>query len=33
MLQYSGHPARAGYVRNITHDPHVRIRLRTGLRA
>jgi deazaflavin-dependent oxidoreductase (nitroreductase family) len=26
------HGTRAGYVRNITHDPHVRIRLRTGLR-
>jgi len=26
------HGARAGYVRNIANDPHVRIRLRTGLR-
>jgi deazaflavin-dependent oxidoreductase (nitroreductase family) len=26
------HGARAGYVRNIQHDPHVRIRLRIGLR-
>jgi deazaflavin-dependent oxidoreductase (nitroreductase family) len=26
------HGTRAGYVRNIAHDPHVRVRLRTGLR-
>ena len=26
------HGTRAGYVRNIRHDPHVRVRLRTGLR-
>jgi deazaflavin-dependent oxidoreductase (nitroreductase family) len=26
------HGTRAGYVRNIEHDPHVRVRLRTGLR-
>jgi len=26
------HGTRAGYVRNIQHDPHVRVRLRTGLR-
>ncbi|HTU74689.1 MAG TPA: nitroreductase/quinone reductase family protein [Trebonia sp.] len=26
------HGARAGYVRNIQHDPHVRVRLRLGLR-
>ena len=26
------HGARAGYVRNIEHDPHVRVRLRIGLR-
>ncbi len=26
------HGARAGYVRNIQHDPHVRVRLRIGLR-
>lgn len=26
------HGARAGYVHNIQHDPHVRVRLRTGLR-
>ncbi|GMA23569.1 hypothetical protein GCM10025864_13280 [Luteimicrobium album] len=26
------HGERAGYVRNIRHDPHVRIRLRLGLR-
>jgi deazaflavin-dependent oxidoreductase (nitroreductase family) len=26
------HGSRAGYVRNIQHDPHVRVRLRTGLR-
>jgi deazaflavin-dependent oxidoreductase (nitroreductase family) len=26
------HGARAGYVRNIQRDPHVRVRLRTGLR-
>jgi deazaflavin-dependent oxidoreductase (nitroreductase family) len=26
------HGTRAGYVRNIQHDPHVRVRLRIGLR-
>jgi len=26
------HGTRAGYVRNIQHDPHVRVRLRLGLR-
>ena len=26
------HGSRAGYVRNIEHDPHVRVRLRIGLR-
>jgi hypothetical protein len=26
------HGTRAGYVRNIDHDPHVRVRLRVGLR-
>jgi F420H(2)-dependent quinone reductase len=26
------HGTRAGYVRNILHDPHVRVRLRIGLR-
>ena len=26
------HGSRAGYVRNIQHDPHVRVRLRVGLR-
>jgi deazaflavin-dependent oxidoreductase (nitroreductase family) len=26
------HGTRAGYVRNIQHDPHVRVRLRAGLR-
>ena len=26
------HGSRAGYVRNIQHDPHVRVRLRIGLR-
>jgi deazaflavin-dependent oxidoreductase (nitroreductase family) len=26
------HGTRAGYVQNIRHDPHVRVRLRTGLR-
>ena len=26
------HGTRAGYVRNIEHDPHVRVRLRIGLR-
>jgi deazaflavin-dependent oxidoreductase (nitroreductase family) len=26
------HGTRAGYVRNIRHDPHVRVRLRVGLR-
>jgi len=26
------HGSRAGYVRNIVHDPHVRVRLRIGLR-
>jgi F420H(2)-dependent quinone reductase len=26
------HGTRAGYVRNIEHDPHVRVRLRVGLR-
>jgi deazaflavin-dependent oxidoreductase (nitroreductase family) len=26
------HGTRAGYVRNIQHDPHVRVRLRVGLR-
>jgi F420H(2)-dependent quinone reductase len=26
------HGTRAGYVRNIEHDPHVRVRLRCGLR-
>lgn len=26
------HGRRAGYVRNIDHDPHVRVRLRVGLR-
>jgi deazaflavin-dependent oxidoreductase (nitroreductase family) len=26
------HGTRAGYVHNIAHDPHVRVRLRTGLR-
>ena len=26
------HGTRAGYVHNIQHDPHVRVRLRTGLR-
>ncbi len=26
------HGTRTGYVRNIQHDPHVRVRLRTGLR-
>jgi deazaflavin-dependent oxidoreductase (nitroreductase family) len=26
------HGTRAGYVRNIQHDPHVRVRLRSGLR-
>jgi hypothetical protein len=26
------HGSRAGYVRNILHDPHVRVRLRVGLR-
>jgi hypothetical protein len=26
------HGTRAGYVRNILHDPHVRVRLRVGLR-
>jgi deazaflavin-dependent oxidoreductase (nitroreductase family) len=26
------HGTRAGYVRNIEHDPRVRVRLRTGLR-
>ena len=26
------HGTRAGYVRNIQHEPHVRVRLRTGLR-
>ena len=26
------HASRAGYVRNIQHDPHVRVRLRIGLR-
>jgi deazaflavin-dependent oxidoreductase (nitroreductase family) len=26
------HGSRAGYVRNIRHDPHVRVRLRVGLR-
>jgi hypothetical protein len=26
------HGTRAGYVRNIAHDPHVRVRLRIGLR-
>jgi deazaflavin-dependent oxidoreductase (nitroreductase family) len=26
------HGTRAGYVRNIRHDPHVRVRLRIGLR-
>jgi F420H(2)-dependent quinone reductase len=26
------HGTRAGYVHNIQHDPHVRVRLRIGLR-
>ena len=26
------HGSRAGYVRNVAHDPHVRVRLRSGLR-